>query len=205
MNTARKLDYTTATVYLNEETYLLREVEALEKTEYIAGVLYPRWQMMAGGRILHNAISVNVSSALNVALRGKGCRTLSSDQRVVNPLSSAYLYPDVSVVCGKADIRKYDCLANPTLVVEVTSPSSVEYDRTTKLLIYAALPSVQEYMIVSHTAQEIMLFRRNSEGALAFVEIARERVEFTSVGCMLSITDIYDGVELEELREDENE
>ncbi len=188
-----------ASIYLHEDTYLQRELEAVEKTEYIAGILYPRWQMMAGARLMHNVLCVNMSTALRNKLRGKGCSTLSSDTRIQNPRTPAYLYPDVAVVCGKPEIQKYHSLVNPTLVVEVTSPQSVEYDRTTKLLIYDAIPSVQEYMIVSHEAQEIMLFRRDEALRLAFVEIATEQLVLTSVHCTLSIAEIYDDTDFDEI------
>ena len=188
-----------ASIYLHEDTYLQRELEAVEKTEYIAGILYPRWQMMAGARLMHNVLCVNMSTALRNKLRGKGCSTLSSDTRIQNPRTPAYLYPDVVVVCGKPEIQKHHSLVNPTLVVEVTSPQSVEYDRTTKLLIYDAIPSVQEYMIVSHEAQEIMLFRRDEALRLAFVEIATEQLVLTSVHCTLSIAEIYDDTDFDEI------
>jgi Uma2 family endonuclease len=148
--------------------------------------------------MIHNDLSVSVCSILVGKLRGTKCPALSSDMRVVNPHVPAYLYPDVTVVCGKADIRKYDCLANPTFVVEITSPSSVEYDRTTKLLIYSTIPSVQEYMIVSHQAREIMLFRRNNNGILEFQEIATTRVELRSVGCTLELAEIYEDIDFDE-------
>jgi Uma2 family endonuclease len=196
-----------ATVYLHEDAYLQREIEALERTEYIAGVLYPRWEMMAGGRLKHNVMCVNISSGLNTRLRGKGCRTLSSDQRIINPRTPAYLYPDVTVVCGKPEIVKHQTLVNPTLLVEVTSPKTVNYDRTTKLVIYDTIPSVQEYCIVSHTAQEVMLFRRDSVGKLAFVEIATERVKLESVGCVLDVAEIYfdtDFGDLDEMLENDD-
>ena len=188
-----------ASIYLHEDTYLQRELEAVEKTEYIAGILYPRWQMMAGARLMHNVLCVNMSTALRNKLRGKGCSTLSSDTRIQNPRTPAYLYPDVVVVSGKPEIQKHHSLVNPTLVVEVTSPQSVEYDRTTKLLIYDAIPSVQEYMIVSHEAQEIMLFRRDEALRLAFVEIATEQLVLTSVHCTLSIAEIYDDTDFDEI------
>ncbi|MFY7998549.1 MAG: Uma2 family endonuclease [Candidatus Kapaibacteriota bacterium] len=188
-----------ASIYLHEDTYLQRELEAVEKTEYIAGILYPRWQMMAGARLMHNVLCVNMSTALRNKLRGKGCSTLSSDTRIQNPRTPAYLYPDVVVVCGKPEIQKHHSLVNPTLVVEVTSPQSFEYDRTTKLLIYDAIPSVQEYMIVSHEAQEIMLFRRDEALRLAFVEIATEQIVLTSVHCTLSIAEIYDDTDFDEI------
>jgi Uma2 family endonuclease len=205
MNAVPKFDRPQASVYLHEETYLQREMEALEKTEYIAGILYPRWQMMAGGRLMHNALCVNISTALRNQLRGKGCSTLSSDTRVHNPRTPAYLYPDVVVLCGKPELRKHHSLVNPTLLVEVTSPNSVEYDRTTKLLIYDAIPSVQEYMIVSQTAHEIMLFRRDAVGKLAFIEIATEQLTLESVGCSLDIAELYEDTSFDVDDSDDND
>jgi Uma2 family endonuclease len=198
MTIARKLEHTPANVYLHEDTYLQREIEAVEKTEYIAGVLYPRWQMMAGGRMAHNFLCGNIIRILGNKLLGSQCRTLTSDQRVVNPHSSAYLYPDVTVICGKPDLCKHNSLANPTLVVEVTSQSSEEYDRTIKLLIYDAMPSVLEYMIVSQTAHEIMLFRRDENGKLSFVGIATETLILESVGCSLDVAELYANMDFEE-------
>jgi Uma2 family endonuclease len=199
MSAVRKLDRTSASVYLHEDRYLQREIDAVEKTEYIAGILYSRWQMMAGGRLMHNALCVNISTALRNQLRGKGCNTLSSDTRIHNPRTPAYLYPDVVVVCGKPELRKHHSLVNPTLLVEVSSPKSVEYDRTTKLLIYDTIPSVQEYLIVSQATQEIILFRRDEAGRLAFVEIATETLVLESVGgCTLVIRDIYEDTSFED-------
>jgi Uma2 family endonuclease len=192
MNAVRKLNRSQASVYLHEDIYLQREIEAVEKTEYIAGVLYPRWQMMAGGRLMHNALCSNIIRSLGNKLAGSKCRTLTSDTRLHNPRTPAYLYPDVVVLCGKPELRKHHSLANPTLLVEVTSPSSVEYDRTTKLLIYDTIPSVQEYIIVSHSAHEIMLFRRDAAGRLAFVEVATDTLLLESVGCTLDIAELYE-------------
>lgn len=198
MNAVQILHPVSANIYLHEDVYLQHEIEAAEKTEYIAGVLYPRWQMMAGGRLRHNAICVNISTALRNKLRGRGCNTLSSDTRVHTARTPGYLYPDVVVLCGKPELRKHHSLVNPTLLVEVTSPSSVEYDRTTKLLIYDAIPSVQEYLVVSHTADEVMLFRRDDTGILAFVEVAAENITLTSVGCTLRVKEIFEDTDFEE-------
>ncbi|MCU0428245.1 MAG: Uma2 family endonuclease [Candidatus Kapabacteria bacterium] len=205
MNAVRHYERSSATIYHHEEAYLQREIEALDKTEYVAGVLYPRWEMMAGGRLMHNALCVNISTALRNKLRGKGCSTFSSDTRVFTNRTPAYLYSDVTVLCGKPDLCKHHSLVNPTLLVEVTSPSSVDYDRTTKLVIYDGIPSVQEYLIVSHTTQEIMLFRRDSHGRLAFVEVATDTLTLQSVQCTLDLQEIYEDVSFEANEETDEE
>lgn len=208
MSAVRQYERQTATIYHHEDVYLQREIEALEKTEFVAGVLYPRWKMMAGGRLMHNIICSNIIRSLGNKLSGSKCKALTSDTRVYTDRTPAYLYPDVTVLCGKPELRKYHSLANPTLLVEVTSPSSVDYDRTTKLVIYDAISSVKEYMIVSHLAQEIMLFRRDASGRLAFVEIATTTLTLESVNCTLDLQEIYEDISFEaenEKDEEENE
>ncbi len=205
MNVVRHYERSSATIYYHEEAYLQREIEAPDKTEYVAGVLYSRWEMMAGGRIMHNFLCGNVIRSFGNKLSGSKCKTLTSDTRVYTNRTPAYLYPDVTVLCGKPDLRKHHSLVNPTLLVEVTSPSSVDYDRTTKLVIYDGIPSVQEYLIVSHTTQEIMLFRRDSHGRLAFVEVATDTLTLQSVQCTLDLQEIYEDVSFEANEETDEE
>jgi Uma2 family endonuclease len=204
MNTAQKLGNMPTSTYLDEDTYLQREIEALEKTEYIAGILYPRWQMIAGKFLMHNALCVNVLCQLHGNLARSKYRALTSDMRIYNPRTPAYLYPDALVLGDTPELPKHDSLSNPLLLLEVNSPQSVDYDRTTKLIIYDTMPSVQEYIIISQMAREIMLFRRNNHGVLAFAEIATERVVLQSIGCLLNIDEVYVDTDFDEEFEQKN-
>src|SRR5262245_43115669 len=114
-----------------------------EKHEYLNGEIY----LMAGGTGNHNAISVNTSGSLVVQLRKTPCIIYSSDQRVQVTDTGLYTYADITVVCEPPLWRdnRNDTLLNPTLLVEVLSPSTENYDRTKKFRHYRTLDSLKEY------------------------------------------------------------
>jgi Uma2 family endonuclease len=82
-------------------------------------------------------IESNIAGELFGQLRGKPCRPLASSQVVKLAAAEAYVFPDATVVCGKAEYvmkRGIRCLLNPTLAVEVLSPTTASKDETDKLL-----------------------------------------------------------------------
>src|SRR5947209_1452139 len=107
--------------------YLAIERAAEYKSEFFAGELFA----MAGASPAHVLITSNVNRELGTQLRNCPCRVYSSDLRVKVSATGLYTYPDVAVVCGEQqfDDEHRDSLLNPTLVVEVLSPSTEAYDR----------------------------------------------------------------------------
>ena len=107
--------------------------------EFIDGAIVA----MAGARPPHNMIAANVTAALVVLTRGRGCVTMTSDQRVHVPATHLYAYPDVSVTYGKRRYSDDDppSLLNPTVLVEVTSDSTEDFDRGTKFIHYQPSPN----------------------------------------------------------------
>jgi Uma2 family endonuclease len=145
-----------------EQEYLALERASDRKHEYVDGVIVA----MAGARPPHNIIAANVVGLLaQLAVRGP-CVTMTSDQRVHVPKTKLYAYPDVTVACGE---RRYDdgdppSLLNPTLLVEVTSDSTEDFDRGTKFLHYQSIPQFDDYLIVSHRERRIDHYRRLRDG-----------------------------------------
>jgi Uma2 family endonuclease len=125
---------------------------------------------------------------------------MTSDQRVHVPSTGLYAYPDVSVACGE---RRYDdndppSLLNPTLLVEVTSDSTEDYDRGTKFLHYQAIASLAEYVIVSHREARIDHFRRLESGQwLATTRTNDGAIELSALRGLLNLADVYFGVVFE--------
>lgn len=114
--------------YISPEEYLATEREALEKHEYLNGEVFA----MAGAKMAHVAICGNLIRRLGNKLEQSDCRPFQSDLRVHIPATGLYTYPDIIVVCGKAELvpdGHLDTLLNPTLIIEVLSPSTAEYDR----------------------------------------------------------------------------
>jgi Uma2 family endonuclease len=140
--------------------YLAFERASEERHEYADGEIFA----MSGGTIQHAAIAGNIIRDLGIALRGRGCRVLTSDMRIHIPATGRYVYPDAAVVCGQAKLQDEhsDTLLNPRLIVEVLSDSSEAYDRGDKFDQYRTIESLRTYVIASQKGPRIEVFSRQS-------------------------------------------
>ncbi len=129
--------------YVSPEEYLRLERQSEYKSEYLNGEIFA----MSGASRKHNLITGNIGSEFNQQLRGKPCEAYISDMRVKVTATGLYTYPDVIVVCGepKFEDKYVDTLLNPTLLVEVLSPSTERYDRIAKSSYYRTLDSLAEH------------------------------------------------------------
>ncbi|MFZ5438385.1 MAG: Uma2 family endonuclease [Myxococcota bacterium] len=170
--------------------YVAEETTSEQKHEFINGEVYA----MAGGTLEHGALCVAFGAQLANALAGKPCRTFSSDVRVHVESTGATFYPDLSVVCGRAQSPEDDpnALANPIVLVEVLSEGTEAYDRGAKAGHYRRLGSLREYVLVSQSERRIEVQRLNERGVweLHFFG-AGERVELHSLGVSLSVDAVY--------------
>src|SRR5678816_2240986 len=125
------------------------------KLEYCEGEIYA----MAGGTPAHAALAAAITAVLSNALQG-GCRVFSSDLKVRIEATDLSAFPDVTVVCGEHQVSPLDrhAVTNPTLIVEITSHSTEDYDRGEKLSHYKQCPSVATVLIASHKRPQITLF-----------------------------------------------
>ena len=174
-----------AQTYFTPEEYIALERKAHFKSEYFNGHIIA----MSGASRAHNRITLDISTELNLQLRGKDCEVFSSDMRVRSGDSDAYFYPDVVVVCGKQEFEDdvLDTLLNPILVVEVLSPA-----RSEKFTRYKQLASLQEYLLVSQNSVRVEHHRRHvAQWMLSHYRSLDEVLLLPSIGCQLSLRDIY--------------
>ncbi len=189
--------------------YLTRERSALEKHEYRDGEIL----LMAGGTVSHSLTIANVNRALGNLLTGKPCNVFDSNLRVRVPRGILYTYPDVTVICGKPQIDPNDpfleTVTNPTVIVEVLSPSTEGYDRGEKFNRFRKLDSLDEYVLVSLTTPRVENFgRQPSEPAESNDGASHERiwlftsiaglaahVKFRSLDIAVPLAEIYRGIE----------
>jgi Uma2 family endonuclease len=179
---------------LTAAEYLAIERDAPVKSEFYAGEMFA----MAGASREHNTINENLSGELHARLKGSPCRTFSRDLRVLVDRTGLYTYPDLVIVCGapEYDAEDRDTLVNPRVVIEVLSPSTERYDRTTKFLHYRQLASVEEYVLVAQDAAWCERFVRQPDGSWAQVPfVGLDAVlELKSVPVAVPLADIYAGV-----------
>lgn len=139
--------------------YLALEEASVEKHEYCAGAILA----MSGGTPEHALIKTNVVLAFGAALRGHPCRPFDSDLRVRVPATTLATYPDLTVICGPLlrDEEDRNAATNPTLLVEVLSPSTAGYDRGEKLDHYLRIPTLQEVVLVDYKRRHVDVYRRS--------------------------------------------
>jgi Uma2 family endonuclease len=181
--------------FLSPEEYLAIEREAETRSEYLDGEMFA----MTGGTYLHNVIIGNLAWALKDQLKGRSCTVCPNDQRVYIPKTGLYTYPDLVVVCGKAQfaVEGLDTLLNPVLLVEVLSPTTEAYDRGKKFEHYRTIPTLTEYLLVSQTEPHVEQFLRQEGGHWRYTATSEREnsVPLASIQRELALEGIYDNVD----------
>ena len=179
--------------YYTPEQYLEMERQAPYKSEYYRGEIFA----MAGATTRHNVVKDNLIFNTMLRLRGKPCRTMSSDQRILTRHTDGlYSYPDIVIVCGKpqfSDLYK-DTVMNPIVIVEVLSKSTEGYDRGDKFLLYRQLESLKEYVLVDSKKIHAEVYRKNEEGFWLLASEAidiQESIYLKSVDVTLPMEEVY--------------
>jgi len=181
----------TARPRLTYDDYCRIEAESTVKHEYWDGQAWA----MAGGSREHAAICANILGLLSAQLRGSASQAHTSDLRIRVQATGLATYPDVSVICGHAELdpedRRGHAVTNPTLLVEVLSPSTEEYDRGEKLAQYKQIASVREVVLVTQETHFVEVWRRGDDDTWTRTEHRDGNIVLTSIGCELPTSDVY--------------
>jgi Uma2 family endonuclease len=176
------------------QEYLARERAARDsKNEYINGYLYA----MSGASLEHNQIVSNLSREIGAQIRGRPCRILTNDMRVKVPETEMYTYPDAVIVCGKPALedQHFDTLLNPTIIIEVLSPSTERHDRGEKWGHYRQLESLQSYVLVAQDSARVEMFTRQAD-LWIFSEVSSGGIlHLEAAGCTVPLEAIYEQVD----------
>ncbi|HZH33754.1 MAG TPA: Uma2 family endonuclease [Pyrinomonadaceae bacterium] len=177
------------------EEYLELDHASEEKLEFWDGNVFT----LAGASVNHNQIQVNLISSLRSKLRGIGCRVFPSDMRVKVPEYPPYRYPDLSALCGEAEFEslgRQELLVNPSLIVEILSDSTAEFDRSYKFTYYKSIPSFTEYVLIAQDRAHVSQFVKQGENEWLMREFNRlaAKIYLSSLDCELQLTEIYEDV-----------
>jgi len=180
------------TLYSAEE-YLVMERSALYKNEFCDGQIYA----MTGASRKHNLVAVNIAAELHNQLKKRPCEAYLGDMRVKAAEARSYHYPDIAVVCGTPQFEDahVDTLLNPTLLVEILSPSTEAYDRGGKFNHYRKIATLREYLLVSQDQPSIERYVRQQDAWLLTEAVGLEAsMSLDSINCVLSLREVYDKV-----------
>ncbi|MGG6239784.1 Uma2 family endonuclease [Nodosilinea sp. AN01ver1] len=189
------------------QEYLEWESTQESKYAYVNGEVFA----MTGGTIPHNQIALNLASALKAHLRGKGCLVVMAGVKVEVSQNGPYHYPDVMVSCDERvgvacpeDIRNaIKLIRYPSLIVEVLSPSTADYDRGNNFTHYRQIPTLQEYVLISADQISVDRYRRISSRRWDLqTYIETETLSLASVDWQAPIELLYEDVRFAENAEE---
>ena len=178
--------------YFTPEEYLLLEVKAEYKSQYVAGEIYA----MTGAEHWHVEIADNLTKALGRRLDDRPCRTFSSDMRVQAAEGEFFTYPDLSALCGEPKFNhasRPGSLLNPQVIFEVLSAATEAFDRGDKFARYRKLPSLTDYVLVASEFMRVELFVRQENNSWTMTEynLPADAVPLRPLDCTLPLEEIY--------------
>jgi Uma2 family endonuclease len=176
------------------EEYMTAEELSVEKHEFHNG----KRTTMAGASKPHSIINMSIGAAIINALNSiedDNTEVCSNDLKVFIPSINRAVYTDLTIVQGEAVMKHKHVITNPTLLVEVLSDSTETYDRGDKFDNYKTLPSFKEYVLVAQNEPLVDVYYRENpdvnEWQLTRFEGLNAQIELRSIGCILSMKDIY--------------
>lgn len=184
--------------------YLALERAAAERHEYLDGEIY----VMAGESPEHGAICTNIGGQLYNQLKGRDCQLFTKDMKVRSgpapqrgrTQKGLYSYPDLLVICGALQFHDEhrDVLLNPTVIIEVLSPTTEAFDRGEKWVRYQTwLPALTDYVLVAQARAHLDHYHRRASSEWIYTLASRleDELRLDSIGCVLRLADVYDRVQ----------
>jgi Uma2 family endonuclease len=169
--------------------YLMVEEMNPVRHEFLNGEIYA----MAGGTMLHAALSAAVLSSLDAQLAGR-CRVFTSDLRIRALATGLASYPDVTILCGAAetDPESKDTIVNPTVVVEILSPATIDYDLGEKFDHYRLIPSIQAVVYLWQDRRQIEVRERTATGDWSVAATGAGSIaRIEPIRCALDVDALY--------------
>lgn len=152
-------------------------------------------RMMAGSTRAHDRVAINLIVALGRRLEKGPCRPSGSDMGVrVHDIGLRY--PDVSVTCGRDEIEDDGIkeVDNPSVIVEILSPSTAAHDETVKLPEYKAMDSVETVALIDPDNEHMTFWQRTGRNPQSWSEVVRTRgadLILPSLNLVIPVAEIF--------------
>ncbi len=183
------------------EEYLALERASDTKHEYLDGQIYA----MAGASPTHNQICFNTIVAVGTQIIDSSCIGYTSDQKIRTDPKDLFSYPDLTIVCGEPIFHDehQDVILNPTAIIEVLSPRTENYDRSTKLDRYQDIRTLRDYILISQNRPCVEHYVRQKGKRQWLFTIETDpvaEIEIASIKCKLKLADVYNRVKFPSAR-----
>ena len=179
---------------ISPDEYLAVERAALEKHEYYQGEVFA----VSGASLQHNVIFSNLFTDIGTKLKGKSCKPYGSDLRIHIPKNTLYTYPDISIICGEAHLtdNEFDTATNPTVIIELLSKSTRNYDKGVNFTLYRDIDALKEYILVDTEKIYAEKHVRNVDGSWQLTDYRslQQSITIDSIQLNILLKDIYEGI-----------
>lgn len=184
--------------YISPEDYLVMERASQEKHEYFKGDIFA----MSGASWEHNVIAKNISTIILPFLKGSSCDMFGSDLRIHIPENTLYTYPDFSIICGKPEVtdKEKDTAVKPSVIIEILSKSTKDYDRGSKFMLYRSIKTLKEYITIDSLSFSVEIFTRQENNTWLLSEFKQLSDSFviSTINLTLQLKDVYEDVSIDE-------
>lgn len=186
---------TLQTTYITPEEYLERERKAETKSEYFRGEIFA----VAGTSLRHSRLVTNLVINLGSKLRNSSCSVYMTDLRLLVSPTGLYTYPDVMVICGKEMLAPldFDTVTNPSVIIEVLSESTKNYDHGRKFQSYRTIPTLTDYLMVEQDEMRVEQYTRQPDQRWLLTEYKEPSaaIVLPSLGVEIALQDVYEKVD----------
>jgi Uma2 family endonuclease len=180
--------------YISAQEYLHGERNASEKHEYYKGEIFA----MSGASLNHNIVFSNIFGELASRLKGGNCKPFGSDLRIHIPHNTLYTYPDVSIICGEPVLTDdhLDTAINPSVIIELLSKTTRNYDKGDKFTLYRDIKTLQEYILIDteETYIEKHVRQHDNSWQLTDYKNITDSFDIDSIHFSVSLSEIYKGL-----------
>lgn len=172
------------------DEYIEFEENSEIRHEFHNGHLYP----IEATTVAHNEVKQNTVALIRPVFRKRGCKVVDETIKLQILENGKYVYPDIMLTCDESDKNVIYIMQHPSLIIEILSKSTADYDKGTKFNLYQTLPSVEYYLLIESRWQSIELYSRTEKKNFwtyqRFTEPS-EIIEFPNLNFQLSFEDIY--------------
>lgn len=185
-------------VRVSLEKYLEMIAESERRLEYHDGEVID----IQSTSEAHGRISMNLSRLIDTCLLEKDCDVYAGEREVWIKDCNKMFYPDLVVVCGKHELKQMSenvrATINPSVVIEILSPSTEKYDKSFKSKCYKKMKSIKQIIYVAQDEKYIYI-QSPTENARAWLTTDYfEDDDTVPIGdCEILLKDIYRRVEFE--------
>src|SRR4051794_33965855 len=182
--------------FVSVKEYLEQEKLSFKKNEFYKEEIFA--MAAAGNR--HNVIFSNVFIPVGIALKGKKCRPYGSDPRIHIPENTLFTYPDISIICNDiiSSPEDEDSAIQPTVIVEILSHATRNYDRGEKFVLYRDIKTLQDYVLIDSDSihAEVFSINQNNLWELKEYKSLEDKLAIKSIEFTMELHDIYEGTKL---------